>query len=758
MKKFYPVYTIFFALFAFLSNLHAQEDGEWLWAKAYSGHGNPQYAPQYSNSIVKSAFDEEGNVYILGTFMIGAEIEGDDIYPFPGSIAHPGQIIAKFDIEGNLIWKKIIKYAAACYPKGIQIRGNKVYVLADVEMRGNGLNVSTLYYLDTLVRYQDIVGIPLDQCTPPFGVYGGMNAFITFDLDGNVLRQSFLQCDDRVPDPWVPIPTAMPIRSPLAFNPNLPFYVDRNENIYMLGKLEINGSDPSEPLYTVINGAHKDAFYMPDTVPYGVWSLSRWVLYKFTPNFDLLWVKPFIYRTEGIPPFPGYNDDINARYFDIIFHGISGDEENNLYISGDICTTLSTADALLCAYPVHYYFDNSHYGVVYTDHSSWSMPFLIKYDTDGNVLWNQQLHYKITSNLHRSDNTFFGNILDESFVYVTSGISDINAHLGDTIFIDAAMTIPIIRPNSGQYMRGFFVRYDKETGDYQSHGIVPAEQESPVGTQPAVINNHVLLQSAYAALYVEGKRGIDYFRDDGKYMGRDNISCAPASGATISEVIVHPSGHLFTHFTGRTNATFGGITVETGMGDNPAAFFAMMHKPSLLIPYAYKTYNISGQVTLDGNPMAGVTINYGSNSVITAVDGIYRIDVNQNATVTLIPSLTGYTFTPGYITCDNVTADLFNQNFVAVADTVGIVSTTLNNRLQVYPNPTTGELTITYPPLAGAGGGIISDVEIFDIYGRKLNNCQLSIINYQLKLSISHLPSGVYILRVDGQMVKVVKE
>ena len=123
-----------------------------------------------------------------------------------------------------------------------------------------------------------------------------------------------------------------------------------------------------------------------------------------------------------------------------------------------------------------------------------------------------------------------------------------------------------------------------------------------------------------------------------------------------------------------------------------------------------------------------------------------------------MPSLTGYTFTPGYITCDNVTADLFNQDFVATADTVGIVSTTLNNRLQVYPNPTTGELTITYPPLAGAGGGIISDVEIFDIYGKKLQSHHLIISSSHHLINISHFHAGIYFVRITTEKGIAIKK
>ncbi|MDL2315221.1 T9SS type A sorting domain-containing protein [Bacteroidales bacterium OttesenSCG-928-C19] len=69
----------------------------------------------------------------------------------------------------------------------------------------------------------------------------------------------------------------------------------------------------------------------------------------------------------------------------------------------------------------------------------------------------------------------------------------------------------------------------------------------------------------------------------------------------------------------------------------------------------------------------------------------------------------------------------------------------------VYPNPTSGQLTVDNGQL------IINKVEIFDINGRKL-----STINNQqstAKLDLSGYANGVYLLRInDEQTVKVVKE
>ena len=73
-------------------------------------------------------------------------------------------------------------------------------------------------------------------------------------------------------------------------------------------------------------------------------------------------------------------------------------------------------------------------------------------------------------------------------------------------------------------------------------------------------------------------------------------------------------------------------------------------------------------------------------------------------------------------------------------------------KIKVYPNPTTGQLIIDNGQLT------IENVEVFDIYGRKqkiILNSQFSILN---SINISHLPAGVYFLKIDNQTVKVVKQ
>jgi len=66
--------------------------------------------------------------------------------------------------------------------------------------------------------------------------------------------------------------------------------------------------------------------------------------------------------------------------------------------------------------------------------------------------------------------------------------------------------------------------------------------------------------------------------------------------------------------------------------------------------------------------------------------------------------------------------------------------------IRIFPNPTTGELTITNYELQ------ITDVEIYDIYGRKFNP------SVPQSLNISHLQSGIYFIRITIETGIVTKK
>jgi len=82
---------------------------------------------------------------------------------------------------------------------------------------------------------------------------------------------------------------------------------------------------------------------------------------------------------------------------------------------------------------------------------------------------------------------------------------------------------------------------------------------------------------------------------------------------------------------------------------------------------------------------------------------------------------------------------------------VGIITPQKKEKIKVYPNPTTGELTMDNGQLT------IGNVEVFDIYGRK----QFSILNPQSsikKINISHLTTGIYFIKITTEQGVITKK
>jgi hypothetical protein len=85
-------------------------------------------------------------------------------------------------------------------------------------------------------------------------------------------------------------------------------------------------------------------------------------------------------------------------------------------------------------------------------------------------------------------------------------------------------------------------------------------------------------------------------------------------------------------------------------------------------------------------------------------------------------------------------------------ESIGIVETLRATSLQVYPNPTTGELRITNYELE------ITGVEIFDVYGRNLLSHHHIVSSSHHLINISHLPAGIYFVKITTEAGEVIRK
>ena len=79
--------------------------------------------------------------------------------------------------------------------------------------------------------------------------------------------------------------------------------------------------------------------------------------------------------------------------------------------------------------------------------------------------------------------------------------------------------------------------------------------------------------------------------------------------------------------------------------------------------------------------------------------------------------------------------------------TAGIDGIASAVRVTAWPNPTTGWLTVC--------GEVGRDMELCDLRGRRMGQWRLT--GERTRIDLADLPAGVYLLRVDGKVTKVVK-
>ena len=165
------------------------------------------------------------------------------------------------------------------------------------------------------------------------------------------------------------------------------------------------------------------------------------------------------------------------------------------------------------------------------------------------------------------------------------------------------------------------------------------------------------------------------------------------------------------------------------------------------------TYTLQGRVNYIGSPLAGVTIDCDNgSSEVTDANGNYTITVDSNESVVLTPSLAGYTFLPKNITIADIASNFIKLDFTATY--VGIPDIKADN-ICIYPNPTSGKLTIENGELE------IEKIEIYDVVGQllyQINKSTNKQINNEISIDISHLAAGIYFLKIDNRMAKFVKE
>ena len=259
----------------------------------------------------------------------------------------------------------------------------------------------------------------------------------------------------------------------------------------------------------------------------------------------------------------------------------------------------------------------------------------------------------------------------------------------------------------------------------------------------------------------------------------------------VEDAIVNAAGTLYiagtasvsTTTTGVKSAIYnplgtiniGGGTISGGAGYgiyNASPGSVLISDGVILAKEGYAVHNdVGGTLTISG----GIGFAYGTG-VADVIDGNFTVQPGSSAVLVAWNKAAGHTtYTAGtsndiFVLPAAISAVWENQGgsggilgtlgpisgFIPIegVTVVGYGIETITNddlRFTIYPNPTSGELRIENGELR------ITNVEIFDVYGKRHEGAKARKGEGEIVLNISHLPAGIYFLRIDGQTVKVIK-
>ena len=618
--------SLFVALFATLFiTLSASAQGEWKWANYWTGNDDPLNSTNPYNYVVRTAFDDDGNVYVFGSFGGNARIYDQNQSSYFCSQVSiiaantPGTVLAKFDANGNLLWKKVIKssYDMSNMPYDMYLKDNRVVIAGEYSWDGG--SGKQLWFLDTLITQQVAQSYPSSEHNPPY-TFGAYTYFVTFDLDGNSLQRHFVKSLTRELYNGQQNAMSLGRRMTGAY----PICIDSHDNTYIATPTQYGGSDTLP--YTIVIDEDSSKiynFFLPENCTESGYVVNNIMLYKFTSNWTLDWMKTVIANTEGLASPSPTNTDL-PPIFNPFVGGMNIDENDNIYLSGYI------QDMFLFdeynQYPMKFFWDDSHFATVNDHGLAMYLSFIIKYDSNGNLLWSNQT-FSDNSQNNNWNNTinWTDNLVKNNSVYLV-GRADNLPNTNTSYFFDNTNNILPISQNST-----FFVRFNKQTGEYESCGVVPGEK-STLGlgstAKPAVINNHLLMVPRN---YTNTSRLLCYFNTDGEFEKADTVSHLHNKFSSRHGIILDSQGHILCDMTTSEDLTFDhDLTLNFDDHQHSHAVIAYRYDPSILEPYPEDStgvvshHGLNNPVKLYPNPVANTLFIENED---TPIEHVFVLDI-----------------------------------------------------------------------------------------------------------------------------------
>lgn len=395
MKKNLRPIPLLLAFFLGLFPLFLHAQGHFDWVKNYNG------VPDYNhrtdiNAIVGSVADSDGNLYILGEFTPGAQIDGTDLLPFaPYGIDcnTKSVVIAKLSPDGQLLWHKSIhtNYGSTTHGRGIQIVGDTSIVCMVMLSRAGARPRNYAYFLDTLFYETNDFAFPTDS------VNGGMFlAYMEFGFDGHLKEKHFLSSACIYADGTV-MRTSSSLYRDAGFTCEA-FTIDGDGNIIMAHPVSTGSYFFDDSTFwgyrLLIDGGEKH-FDVP--VPAFTSASNRQII-KFSPHFTNILHQQFLFEPDMT------NLDMIWPYITSLMP--SGSDNSIFLLLGMQADFDDALDSIRIAGLANTRFQSEN---------SYQYSILIKYDSLLSPQWLFQLDYENTSNDTTLRNNYLFSAISQYF-------------------------------------------------------------------------------------------------------------------------------------------------------------------------------------------------------------------------------------------------------------------------------------------------------------------------------------------------------
>ena len=548
------------------------------------------YAPGEHVSIIGSVTDSLGNLYILGSFNFESRWENGElimpITPHNGAQNGVNTLIAKISPEGEMVWKKVIHgNAYLSQPHDIKALGDTAFACLVTMPLATDYNWY-LYYLDTLVE-------PNWDPKPDYpmsaeGVDYRCLALITFDFDGNVLEQHFLQMSylDRYGEDVYYVSGG----ANDFLSTNIPAYpsfdIDDDGNVYLCRYVSDKIFRGPGRFCNLMDGDISAVRFWCDrrpigTIPIDSTNYGNHQLLKFSSHLDTLLKNMNLFQSITVPCHTEKEIRVDKNGY-IFFTGTFDGSNSSFFV----------VDSIRCL-------------SIIKNHANNYKGFLVRFDsslTAKNVI---SLEDSIIPSNYPISNTSFQNITfdyDSNLMFLCASTG--RGSFSDTISFYSILTyqgIPLTRLKNDAFVMSFHLN---DSLRLHSYGRVKAKMGSDLTPSALCEKNKIVCQNNRVIIQTIGVGGFRFpnhtinfsrwsdkglgfviFDYQGNIIGGDSYSAISPSNRLGPIAIKDSLLYLISRLS--SDATFGDIQVPS-RGD----YFACIAKyvdPAFMTPYVAPT-------------------------------------------------------------------------------------------------------------------------------------------------------------------------